>query len=390
MVRKIVFGILVALLGLSLLGSGYLIGYLHRASSDEISASYPLLDEARALVVEHYFGEIPDEIVLQRGMIHGMVSKIGDRFTIYVEPAANELQADDLMGRFGGIGAHLTKDDEGFFHVVPYPDGPAYKAGILEDYRLVTVDEVQISSDTNFDEVISLIRGDVGTSVSLQFLTDEFESYQDFNVERVEFDIPSVTSYSLPSNQDIGVIIIHRFSDRTRDEVEEAYDQLTATGIHGLLLDLRGNAGGILDAAIDVAKIFLDNGLILVQTEADGEVKEFEVNQSGKGSQIPLVVLINTGTASASEVLAAALSENDRAPLVGEQSYGKGSVQSVLSLSDDSSLHVTVARWLTPNRTSIDGSGISPDFVVQSDDGERDTILDQGISVLMEIIGDQE
>jgi carboxyl-terminal processing protease len=390
MIRKIAFGLLLGLLGLSLLGSGYFIGYLHRASSNGKPGGYPLLEEAQSLLVENYFGEIPDQLDLQRGMIHGMVSRLGDQFTILVEPAANELQSDDLKGRFGGIGAHLTKDDDGFFHVVPYPDGPAYNAGIIEDFLLVAVDEVQISPETAFDELVSLIRGDIGTSVILTFRVDEMGNMQEFDIVRVEFDIPSVTSYSLPSNQDLGVVIIHRFSDRTQEEVEQAYDELIANGIHGLLIDLRGNAGGILDAAIDVSKFFLDNGLILVQTERNGEGKEYEVIRPGKGAQIPLVVLINGGTASASEVLAAALSENDRAPLIGEQTYGKGSVQSVLSLSDGSSLHVTIARWLTPSRISIDGSGINPDIATHTVDGEGDAILDEGVKVLKEIIRDSE
>lgn len=390
MVRKNAFGLLVALLGLSLLGIGYFVGYLHRASSEEKPGAYPLLEEAQALVLDNYFGEIPDPIILQRGMIHGMVNKLGDQFTIYVEPVENELQGDDLMGRFGGIGAHLTRDDDGFFHVVPYAEGPAFEAGILEEYRLIAVDETPISPETSFEEVISMIRGDIGTPVTLTFRTDESGSFQDFTMERVAFDIPSVTSYSLPSDEKIGVIIIHRFSDRTHDEVGSAFEQLIGNGIQGLVLDLRGNRGGILDAAIDVARLFLDNGLILIQNERDGEVKEYKVNRPGDGSEIPLVVLIDGGTASASEVLAAALSENGRAPLIGERTYGKGSVQSVLSLSDDSSLHVTVARWLTPNRTSIDGSGVVPDIVVSPSGGERDDILDEGVLVLTESMGNSE
>jgi carboxyl-terminal processing protease len=143
-----------------------------------------------------------------------------------------------------------------------------------------------------------------------------------------------------------------------------------------------------LEAAIDVARFFLDNGLIIIQTERDGTEKEYEVNRPGKGSEIPMVALIDAGSASASEVLAAALNENERALLVGEQSYGKGSVQSVLSLSDGSSLHVTIARWITPSKNSIDGVGVEPDVPVQPGDSGMDEILDEGVVVLMDLIGD--
>ena len=384
--KKIVFGLLLGILGLSLIGIGYFIGYLDRANSGNDITGYPLLEEAQNLITENYFGEVPELLVLQRGMIHGMIGKLGDQFTTYVEPVANELQADDLMGRFGGIGAHLTRDENGFIHVVAYPDGPAAEASIREEFLLIGVDGVSITPDTSFDEIISMIRGDIGTSVTLTFQIVGTADLRDITLTRVEFDIPSVTSYQLPSNEQIGMIIIHRFSDRTTEEVEEAYDRLVTDGIGGLLIDLRGNTGGILDAAIEVAKFFLDNGIILTQAERDGEVEEYTVSRPGDGFDIPLVVLIDSGTASASEVLAAALSENDRAQLVGEQSYGKGSVQSVISLSDGSSLHITIARWLTPSQSSIDGVGLIPDVPVQRSNSEQDQILDVGVSLLLDLI----
>jgi carboxyl-terminal processing protease len=386
MVKKFVFGLSLGILGLSLLGIGYFIGHLDRATSGSENHGYPLLEEAQNLITDNYFGEIPELLVLQRGMIHGMIAKLGDQFTTYVEPVANELQADDLMGRFGGIGAHLTRDDDGFIHVVAYPDGPAAEANIREEFLLIGVDGVSITPATSFDEIVSMIRGDIGTSVTLTFQIVEPAELRDITLIRVEFDIPSVTSYQLPSNEQIGVIIIHRFSDRTTEEVEEAYDRLVIDGIGGLLIDLRANTGGILDTAIEVAKFFLDNGIILIQAERDGEVEEYTVSRPGDGFDIPLVVLIDSGTASASEVLAAALGENDRAQLVGEQSYGKGSVQSVISLSDGSSLHITIARWLTPSHSSIDGVGLIPDVPVQRSNSEQDEILDVGVSLLLDLI----
>lgn len=386
MVRKIVFSLLLVLLALSLIGIGYFVGYLDRAASDDGGPDYALLEEAHELIVDNYFGEIPESVTLQRGMIRGMVDKIEDPFTTFVEPVANELQADDLMGRFGGIGALLTRDESGNAHIIPFPEGPAAEAGILEEFRLIAVEGTSISQEMSNEEIISLIRGEIGTLVKLTFQIDGLDEPKEFNLSRVEFEIPSVTSYKLPSKQEIGVVFIQRFSDRTADELESAFETLVEEGVEGLVLDLRGNTGGLLDAAIDVARFFLDNGIVLIQTERDGQTEEYKVRKPGTASEIPLVVLIDAGTASASEVVAAALRENDRAQLVGARSYGKGSVQSVLALSDGSSLHVTIARWLTPSRISIDTIGLEPDISVPISDSGKDEILEVGVSLLLDLM----
>jgi carboxyl-terminal processing protease len=386
MVRKITFWSLLFVLGVSLLGIGYIFGYLHHATSNGVVESYPLVEEAQNLVTEYYLGEIPEDLTLQRGMIHGMVAKLGDEHTTYIEPQSNELQTDDLMGRFGGIGAYLTRDDAGLIHLVPYPGSPAATAGIQEAYVLIAVDDVTITTEMRNDEIVSLIRGEVGSQVILTFDLDQGVGQEQFTLKRAEFEIPSISSYRLPSNEQIGVIIIHRFSDRTAEEVDEAYKGLSDEGIQGLVLDLRGNSGGILEAAIDLSKYFLDNGLILSEIERDGEEREFSVNRPGDGSNIPLVVLVDGGSASASEILAAALQENERASLVGQRTYGKSSVQTVLTLSDGSSLHVTTARWFTPKMISIDGVGIEPDLAITPSDPNRDEILEAGVALLMDLI----
>lgn len=386
MVRKITFWLLLCVLGVSLLGIGYILGYLHHATSSGVVERYPLVEEAQELVTEYYLGEIPEDLTLQRGMIHGMLTKLGDEHTTYVEPQSNELQTDDLMGRFGGIGAYLTRDEAGLVHLVPYPGSPAATAGIQEAYVLIAVDDVPIAAEMGNEEIVSLIRGEVGSQVVLTFDLDQGLGQEKFTLKRAEFEIPSITSYRLPANEQIGVIIIHRFSDRTAEEVDEAYKELSDEGIHGLVLDLRGNSGGILEAAIDLSRYFLDNGLILSETERNGEGREFSVNRPGDGSNIPLVVLVDGGSASASEILAAALQENDRASLVGQRTYGKSSVQTVLTLSDGSSLHVTTARWFTPKMISIDGVGIEPDLPITPSDPTRDEILEAGVALLLDLI----
>jgi carboxyl-terminal processing protease len=336
---------------------------------------------------EFYFGDLPDELDLERGMIHGMVAKLSDPHTRYVEPVQNELQTDDLTGQYGGIGAYLTIDDEGEVHVIAFDTGPAADAGILPDDCLIAVDDTQITEDMDLETIVSLIRGQIGTEVRLSFAAREMGG-QPFHIEltRSAIDLPSVVGYLLPDDERIGVIIIQWFSERTPEEVETAFESLISEEIEGLLLDIRGNAGGMRDAALEVSEFFLESGLIFEEHRAGGVEETCEVKNAGEGSGIPLVVLVDGGSASAAEILAAALQENGRAPLVGTKTYGKGSVQSLLPLSDDSSLHVTVARWFTPNGISIDGIGITPDVVVEVTDATMDNILVAGVGVLLERI----
>ncbi len=186
MVRKFVFTLMLVLLALSLIGIGYFIGYLDRAASYDGVPDYALLEEAHELLLDNYFGEIPELVALQRGMIQGMVDKIEDPFTTFVEPVANELQADDLMGRFGGMGGLLTRAESGNVHIIPFPEGPAAEAGILEEFRLIAVEGTSISQEMSNEKIISLIRGEIGTLVKLTFQIDGLDEPKEFNLSRVE------------------------------------------------------------------------------------------------------------------------------------------------------------------------------------------------------------
>jgi carboxyl-terminal processing protease len=200
---------------------------------------------------------------------------------------------------------------------------------------------------------------------------------------RETFPIPSVTGYTLPDQPDIGVIFINLFSEKTPEEVEQTYQTLIDRGAVYFVLDLRGNVGGLLDSAVDVARFFLLDGMILIEERRGGREEQYSVNSPGKASDVPLVVLVNENTASASEVLAAALQENDRAPVIGTRTYGKGSVQLILELDDGSSLHVTSSRWQTPSGNTIDGQGLQPDLQVSVEEGDIDVYMQTAISWLL-------
>ena len=366
-----------------IMGVSFLTGYYIRDRMASYEPDLDLVKEAYSLLLGYYFGELPDDLSLQRGMIHGMVGTIGDPHTIYVEPIAHELQKDELAGQYGGIGAYINRDEEGAVHLIPFQAGPAFEAGIHESDILLAIDGLEISVEMTLDEVISLVRGPIGTDVVLSLSRDsrEDEIFQ-ITLQRIAIDIPSVTSYIVPDHQEMGVLVITRFSDKTASEVATAFDKLYSEGIQGLILDLRGNSGGILDAAIEVSKFFLNEGIVLIDRQAIGQDEIFRNDTSGKGAQIPMVVLVDGGTASAAEVVAAAIESYGRAPLIGTRTYGKGSVQSILTIQDGSSLHITVARWLTPDGQSLDGVGLLPDIGISTSEPQRDIYMDTGIEVL--------
>ena len=356
--------------------SSMFAGYQLRAVWPPASEKYGLLKEAHRLLENHYLSELPDQLNLERGMIHGMVERLGDPYTHYVEPAAHEIQTDDLSGEYGGIGAYISRGEDKRIHLIPFIDGPAARAGIQEGDTLLAVDNQIIDDDTSLEMIIAMVRGPVGTSVNL-ILASRIPGGDDIilNIVREAFPIPSVTGYLLPTDPKIGVIVITLFSDKTPEEVKESFLNLKSRGIETMVLDLRDNPGGLLDSGVDVARFFLSDGVILIEERRGGVKEIFQVETEGSAVDIPLAVLVNEYTASAAEVVAAALQANHRAPLIGTATLGKGSVQLVLELSDQSSLHVTASRWKTPQGIILDFQGLQPDFPVTIDDGESDAIM---------------
>jgi carboxyl-terminal processing protease len=359
------------LVGLFIFGLGIGVGYglttYVRQESQPIktaSHDFGLFWEVWTIVEDKFYNGIPDDVHTTYGAIRGALAALEDPYTIFVEPQPRALEKAELDGQFGGIGAYVYRDEENRVLLDPMIDSPAEKAGLLKDDILIKVDQTLIQPEMSTDEVVLLIRGKVGTRVSLVVIRQEEADPIALVIERAVIETPSVAWQLTEEDSSIGYIRVHLFSNRTNRELIKAFAELDEAGATHYILDLRGNGGGLLEAAVDVASIFLTDGIVLTEDRRGEKPKVYKIRQGEKISAVPLVVLIDGGTASASEIVAGALQDYERAILIGERTYGKGSVQLVYDLSDQSSLHVTVAKWFTPNNHSIDEVGLTPDIEV--------------------------
>lgn len=344
--------------------------------------------EAWALVEANFLGELPTSRQLTYGAIRGALGLLGDPYTIFIEPVVREAERERLAGRFGGIGANISRPEDGGEVILdPIPGYPAEQAGILPGDVLIAVDGVAVVVEMTVAEIAELIKGETGATVVLTVIHEGTTDPVDVPIVRGDILLPSVSYRLLDQDPSIGYIQLSRFSGESENEVAEALEALLAEGATSLILDLRQNGGGLRDAAVDVADHFLDEGPVLfMESQNEGE-RVFNATDDTLAAEQPLVVLIDGGTASASEIVAGALRDRERAILIGNsKTFGKGSVQLVFDLSDGSSVHVTSARWYTPDHHLIDQQGLEPDLLVevtQADiDNGRDTVLEQAIAYL--------
>ncbi len=354
----------------------------------EEAEQFNLFWEVWRLVREKYYGDIPAAPTPVYGAIRGALATLQDPYTIFVEPQPRALEKADLQGRFGGIGALVIRGKEGEVVLQPMPGSPAERAGIQSGDQLIKVDDTVITTTMRTEEIVLLIRGEVGTQVSLTLKRAGLTEPLEVSVTRELIETPSVEWRILEPDKSIGYVRIRMFTERTAEETRRALQDLLDKGAQTFILDLRGNGGGVLDAAVDVASEFLDSGVVLFEERRDQPEKSYPVKSGGLITQQPLVVLVDGGTASASEIVAGALQDHKRAVLIGGKTFGKGSVQLVFDLSDASSVHITVARWLTPSRQRIDTLGLQPDIIVSISDEERraglDPQLERAIAYLRE------
>ena len=325
-----------------------------------------------------------DPEVFTEAAIRGLVEALGDPHTGYVRPEAFLIENDDLYGRFEGIGANVTMRADGKLQIVaPLEGSPAEKAGLRSGDVVVAVNGESIVG-LSLLEAVSKIRGPRGTEVLLLVLhlgaLDEVE----ISIRRDVIPLDSVLVRSRSGDRLAHIRLTTFFAD-TGSQLAAAIREAEADGAEGLILDVRGNPGGLLSGAIDVVSLFIDDGLALYQVDGSGRRKDNEVRGDAEFGDLPLVLLTNAFSASASEILAGALQDHDRAPVIGASTFGKGSVNILRRLENDGGLYITFARWFTPNGRPIEGEGLEPDYVVTSRDAKKADI-DQ-LNKAREILG---
>lgn len=390
--------ILLLLLAISAFVAGYFTNDFMAMRRGEVSlntgdsAEFGLFWEAWGRVEDTFLGDLPSSKELTYGAIRGSIALLGDPYTFFVEPIDREVERESLQGTFGGVGASLSRPEEGGpIYLEPILGNPAAIAGVLSGDELLAIDGEEITPEMTVQDVAERVRGEKGTVVVLTVLHPGEAEPVDIEVERSDILIPSVTYRLLRENDQIGYIQLTRFSGESANEIETAVLDLQSQGATQLVLDLRGNGGGLLDAAVAMADFFLTDGPILYQQSRGEEERVYEATEETLAPDIPIMILVDGGTASSSEILAGALQDRGRALLVGSSpSFGKGSVQLVYDLSDGSSVHVTASRWFTPDRHQLDQVGLQPDILVtvtQEDvDNGRDAVLNQAVLELQKLV----
>lgn len=412
--RKLLVGLMVVILAVAIGSAGFMLGFAasggaaanaqpiavpataRPASPDAPAAEPPTASTAspadeeaefkifweawQTLKAEYYGDDLPDAKNLAYNAIRGVIFGLEDQFTSFVTPSSAKLIEEDATGSFSGIGAVVQLNKQRVLQISRvYADSPAEKSGLKAGDLITEVDGQSIIGD-DLSEQVAKVRGPAGSVVKLTIVRGEDAPFT-VEVTRAKIEIKLVESKMIG---DIAYVALSKFdSTTTAQELSAAIQSLLANNPKGLILDLRGNPGGFLDQSIAVADLFLKDGVVLYERTKDGDQRVFRSGDDGLAQDIPLVVLINGGSASASEIVAGAIQDRDRGVLIGEKSFGKGSVQQINRLSDGSQLRVTIARWFTPNDRAIHGEGLEPDITVEAgDDPKIDTQLDRAVDYL--------
>lgn len=320
------------------------------------------------------------------GAISGMVRSLGDPYTAFLDPKQNKSVNDELSGEYEGVGIQIGFNKEKRLVVIaPLKGTPADREGIKAKDLILKIGDKE-AFDLSLPEAVDLIRGQAGSKVKLVLLHEGEEKSYEREIERAKISVKSVEVDYKEAKRggEVAVIKVSRFGEKTDSEWDAAIDEAISKGVKGIIVDVRNNPGGLLTSAVHLSSEFI-KGVVVKQEGSDGSISSLEVDHAGKALNTPLVVLINGGSASASEIFAGAIKDNKRGKVVGEKSFGKGTVQDVVPFTGGSSLHVTIARWLTPKGDSIHGAGITPEVVVEvktDEDKDQDIQLEKALELI--------
>jgi carboxyl-terminal processing protease len=392
---------LVLILGLILLvGAAYFLGFqsgVQRAEpkivyrdNPEIAADFSLFWKTWDFFKENYVynKNLTDRDMLY-GAIDGMVNSAGDPYSIFFKPTDANKFEQDLSGSFGGIGAEIDIRNGQLIVVSALKDTPAERAGLKSGDKILKINDIFTSTLNTIDEAVKLIRGPKGTAVNLTILRDDWRSSREFVITRDTINIPTL-DWEIKDNQ-IAYIHLYNFNENANFIFYKAALPMLLSGTKGIILDLRDNPGGYLEVAVDLAGWFLKNGDIVVKEEFSSGKQEI-LKASGNSAlvDLPVVILVNKGSASASEILAGALRDNRQIKLIGEITFGKGTVQELKKFNDGSEMKISVAQWLLPDGEAIDKKGLVPDIAVELTEEDikanRDPQLEKALEIIKEEI----
>jgi carboxyl-terminal processing protease len=393
--NKIIIGCGIAILLVACIAGGFLAGRLSTAlpfslssitpnnTSTNNEALFKPFWQAWQIVHDEYLVQPLDDEKLMQGAIRGMMDSLGDPHSGYMDPVEYGDATAPLEG-YSGIGAWVNTEGEYLTITEPMKGSPAEAAGIKAGDQILAIDGVDMKG-TLAEVARQKVLGPVGSNVVLTIKREGVEQLFDVTITRAQITIPS-TEYRMLDNN-IAYVRLNAFSSTTGDELHAAIQELLGQNPKGLILDLRYNSGGYLDAAIQVGSEFLPDGVVAYEEYGNSNRDTFNVTGDGIATQIPMVVLVNEWSASASELVAGALQDRGRAQLVGVTTYGKGTVQNWIALSDnEGAIRVTIARWLTPNGRNVTGTGLTPEVEVKISDADAQSGIDTQLNRAVEIL----
>ncbi|MBI1736452.1 MAG: S41 family peptidase [Candidatus Rokubacteria bacterium] len=369
MKKALVIGSLLVVFTLSLGGSA-------ASKSANGGATYEqlrLFTEVLSIVQNQYVDEVPPKELIYsaiKGTLRGL-----DPHSSFLDPESYREMQVETSGSFGGLGIEITLKDDVLTVVAPIEGTPAYRAGLNTGDKIVKIDGL-VTKDMSLPDAVKRMRGKPGTKVTISIVREGWTEPKDYDITREQIRVQSVRTHDLGAG--VAYIRLRQFQEQTPSDLDSALDRFAKNGMKSLILDLRNNPGGLLTAAVEVSEKFVEDGKLVVYTE--GRVRNqnmrFSAHAKKSFSSMPMVILVNQGSASASEIVAGALQDWGRAMVVGTQTFGKGSVQTIIPLSDGSGLRLTTAKYFTPKGRSIHGKGITPDIVVEipKDDAKRDRV----------------
>lgn len=354
------------------------------ATPQDLQTLFKPFWEAWTIIHQQYVSQPVDDAKLMQGAINGMMNSLGDPHSTYMDPQTYKDATSELAGSYEGIGAVVDTTGSWLTIISTFAGSPAAKAGLESGDQIIAVDH-QDMTGVSPELVRQKVIGPAGTSVHLTINRTGQSAPLEFDITRAKIDVPSATGKMLPGN--IAYVQVTTFGDNTTKELTQALQTLMPQNPKGLILDLRDNGGGYVETAVQVVSQFQGTGVVFYEEDGSGTKKPYNVIPGGMATKIPMVVLINEGTASASEITAGALQDYGRAKLVGVVSYGKGSEQNWIPLSNNQgAVRITIAHWLTPNGRQIDKKGLTPDVYVPMTTADvqagRDPQLDAAVKVL--------